>query len=249
MDMEMQCPSDARDLRARSRRNIGDLERWGSIVSGSALTLYGLSRRRPSGLFLAAVGALLVRRGASAHCEIYQAFDLDTASSSGDTRKALRGAGGSQVEEAVTVNRAAADLYQFWRDLENLPRFMRHLDSVTRISDTQSRWRARGPRGGPIEWTAEIINEIPNELIAWKSLDGSDVVSAGSVHFDDAGVGRGTRIRVRLQYSPPGGKVGTALARLLGRDAASEIREDLRRLKQLVEAGEVATTNGQSRGQ
>jgi uncharacterized membrane protein len=249
MDMEMQFPGDARDRRARSRRNVGDLERWGSIVAGSALALYGFSRRRPSGLFLAAMGVLLVRRGAIAHCDIYQALDLSTASGSGDSRKALGGSGGSQVEEAVTVNRPAADLFQFWRNLENLPRFMQHLDSVTVISDTESRWRARGPHGRPIEWTAEIINEIPNELIAWKSLNGSDVVSAGSVHFDEAGADRGTRIRVRLQYSPPGGKIGTAVAKLLGRDAASEIREDLRRFKQLVEAGEVATTNGQSRGE
>jgi uncharacterized membrane protein len=249
MDMEMQFPGDWRDVRARSRRNISELERWGSVAAGTALTLYGLSRRRPSGFVLAIFGGLLIRRGALGHCDVYDALGLNTASSAGDTRRVLAGKGGSLVDEATTVNRPAAELYQFWRNLENLPTFMDHLESVEQISETLSRWRAIGPGGATVEWTAEIINEVPNQLIAWRSIEGSDVVSAGSVHFEDAGGNRGTRIRVRLQYSPPGGKVGTAVAKLLGRDAATEIREDLRRLKQLLEAGEVATTKGQPRGE
>jgi uncharacterized membrane protein len=248
MDMEMQFPGDRRDVRARSRRNISELERWGSVAAGTALTLFGLSRRRPSGFVLAILGGLLIRRGALGHCEVYDALDLNTASSSGDTRRVLAGKGGSLVDEATIVNRPAAELYQFWRNLENLPQFMHHLESVEQISETLSRWRARGPGGATVEWTAEIINEVPNQLIAWRSIEGSDVVSAGSVHFEDAGGNRGARIRVRLQYSPPGGKVGAAVAKLLGRDAATEIREDLRRFKQLREAGEVATTKGQPRG-
>ena len=118
---------------------------------------------------------------------------------------------------------------------------MVHLESVgTPDRDAVALARERSGRD-TAEWNAEIINEIPDKLVAWRSIEGSDVVSAGSVHFDDAGRGRGTRIRVRLQYSPPGGKVGATIARLLGADAGSEIREDLRRFKQLVEAGEVAT--------
>lgn len=248
MDMEMEFPGDARDARVRSRRNISELERWGSLAVGTALTLYGLSRRRSGGFVLAVFGGLLIRRGAMGHCDIYEAFDLNTASTSSDTRRALSGKGGSHVEESITVNRSPAELYQFWRDLENLPRFMQHLESVEKLSETLSRWRAVGPGGSIVEWNAEIINEVPNELIAWRSLEGSDVVNAGSVHFDSEGAGRGTRLRVRLQYSPPGGKIGTGVARLLGRDAATEIREDLRRLKQLFEAGEVATTQGQPQG-
>lgn len=249
MDMEMRFPGDAREAHARTRRNVGSLERWGSVAAGVALASYGLSRRRHAGgLILAAVGTLLVRRGASGHCGVYKALDVNTGPGSGDTRRALGGRGGSHVDEAVTVNRPAPEIYQFWRRVENLPRFMQHVESVERISDTQSRWRARGPRGGVVQWTAEVINDVPNQLIAWRSLDGSDVVSAGSVHFDEAGPHRGTRIRVRLQYSPPAGKVGTAVAKLLGRDAATEIRADLRRFKQLLETGEVATTAGQPRG-
>ena len=245
--MEMQFPGDSRDARVRSRRNMSELERWGSLAAGTALTLYGLSRRRPGGLVLAIFGGLLIRRGARGHCDIYEALDLNTASTSSDTRRALSGKAGSHVEEATIVNRPAAELYRFWRSLENLPRFMQHLESVEVISETLSRWRAMGPGGAIVEWTAEIINEVPNRLIAWRSLEGSDVISAGSVHFDDAGNGRGTRIRVRLQYSPPGGKIGAAVVRLLGRDAATEIREDLRQFKQVLDAGEAATTEDTGR--
>jgi uncharacterized membrane protein len=152
------------------------------------------------------------------------------------------------VDESVTINQPIEILYRFWRNLENLPRFMRHLESVERVTDTLSRWRSKGPGGSTIEWTAEIINEVPNQVIGWRSIEGSDVVSAGSVNFDDAGPGRGTRVHVRLQYSPPGGKVGAAVAKLLGRDPGTEIREDLRQFKQLLEAGEVPTTTGQPRG-
>ena len=125
---------------------------------------------------------------------------------------------------------------------------MRHLASVEKMTDTISRWRAAGPAGVTVEWEAEVYNEVPDKLIAWRSLDNSQVISAGSVNFDDAGPGRGTRVTVHLQYSPPGGKLGAKVAKLFGRDAETEIREDLRRFKQLLEAGEVPTTSGQPRG-
>jgi uncharacterized membrane protein len=250
MDMETKEPGSARATWAGSgSNNISDAEKWGSIAAGAGLALYGLTRRSPGGLGLALMGGLLVRRGATGHCDLYQAMNVNTASGSQDTRKALGGRRGSHVEETITVNKPASELYQFWRRLENLPRFMQHIESVDRVSDTVSKWRARGPGGAILEWNAETINEIPNQLIAWRSVEGSDVVSAGSVHFDEALGERGTRIRVRLQYSPRGGKVGVAVAKLLGRDAATEIREDLRRLKQLLEAGEVPTTTGQPRGE
>jgi uncharacterized membrane protein len=148
----------------------------------------------------------------------------------------------------VTINKPIEELYRFWRNLENLPRFMRHLDSVERVTDTISRWRAKGPGGTTVEWEAEINNEVPNKVIGWRSLENADVVSAGSVNFDQSGRGRGTRVTVHLQYSPPGGKIGASIARLFGKDAETEIREDLRRFKQLIETGEVPTTEGQPRG-
>lgn len=238
-NMEMEFPPDAREDRVRSGRNIGDVEQWVSAAAGASLIVYGLSRRRGAGVMLAALGGLLLERGAHGHCRVFDVLGLNTAGTGDDTRAALGGPRGTLVEESVTINRPAEELYRFWRNLENLPQFMHHLDLVERVTDTVSRWRAKGPGGTTVEWNAEIINEVPNQLIGWRSIEGSDVVSAGSVHFADAGPGRGTRVRVRLQYSPPGGKVGATLARLIGRDAATEIREDLRRFKQLVEAGEV----------
>jgi uncharacterized membrane protein len=248
MNTETAFSSDRQDRRVYSRQNISGAERWASIVAGSALGYHGLTRRPQTWWLLAALGGLLVQRGVTGYCHAYDAFGVNTAGTGSDTRRALGGVSGIHVEESVTINHPAEDLYQLWRKLENLPRFMEHLESVERITDTLSRWRAKGPGRMRVEWNAEIINDVPNELIAWKSVDGSDVVSAGSVHFDEAGPGRGTRVRVRLQYSPPGGKVGATVAKLMGRDPAAQIREDLRRLKQVAEAGEVPTTYGQPRG-
>ena len=221
---------------APTGRNVGKAERWGSMAAGLGLAAYGLSRRRGAGLVVAFFGALLFRRGFSGQCTTYKMFGINTAGTGADTRETLGGRGGVIVDESVTINRPVPLLYRFWRNLENLPHFMSHLESVERVTDTLSRWRADGPAGVTVEWTAEIHNEVPDKLIAWRSLEGSDVVSAGSVNFEDAGEGLGTRVRVRMQYSPPGGKAGAALAKLLGRDAATEIREDLQRFKQLVES-------------
>ncbi|MBA2305952.1 MAG: SRPBCC family protein [Acidobacteria bacterium] len=240
--MELQFPEDAREATIREGRNISEAERWISMAAGAGLAAYGLTRRRAGGWVMAGLGALLVRRGMSGHCETYKMLGLNTAGTGEDTREALGGLAGVNVEESVVINRPISELYRFWRNLENLPRFMSHLESVERITDTLSRWRAKAPAGTTVEWNAEIINEVADRVIGWRSIEGSDVVSAGSVNFDDVGVGGGTRVRVRLQYSPPGGKIGDALARLLGSDAATRIRQDLQRFKQLVEAGETART-------
>jgi uncharacterized membrane protein len=244
--MELQFPGDARDAKVRSGQNISETERWLSMAAGIGLAAYGVSRRRAAGWALAGLGALLVRRGATGHCETYEMLGLNSAGTGEDTRRALSGDGGVLVDESVVINRPISELYRFWRNLENLPRFMSHLVSVERVTDTLSRWRAKGPAGTEIEWNAEIINEVPDQVIGWRSIEGSDVVSAGSVNFDQTS--GGTRVHIRLQYSPPGGKVGAAVARLMGRDPATEIRDDLRRFKQIVEAGEVATNGRQGPG-
>lgn len=249
--MDIEFPGDMRESEVRSGRNINEVERWLSLAAGLALAAYGLTGRKRgtgAGLALAGLGGALVKRGVTAHCDAYGLMGINTSRTSEDTRSALGGRAGVHVDESVTINQPVEILYRFWRNLENLPRFMRHLESVERVTDTLSRWRAKGPGGSRLEWNAEIINEVPNQVIGWRSIEGSDVVSAGSVNFDDAGPGRGTRVHVRLQYSPPGGKVGAAVARLLGRDPGTEIREDLRQFKQILEAGEVPTTAGQPRG-
>ncbi len=237
--LELQFPGDVQEERVRSGRNISDVERWLSMAAGVGLAAYGASRRRASGWALAGMGALLFRRGMTGHCQTYEMLGFNTAGTGEDTRRALRGSAGVTVDESVIINRQVSELYRFWRNLENLPRFMSHLESVERITDTLSRWRAKGPAGRVVEWNAEIINEVPDKVIGWKSIEGSDVVSAGSVNFDPVGPAS-TRVRVRLQYSPPGGKLGAAVARLLGNDPATEIREDLHRFKQIVEEGENA---------
>ena len=239
--MDIEFPGDVQEARIRDGRNISNAERWGSMAAGVGLAAYGLSRRRGAGWALTGLGALLFQRGFSGFCHTYQVLGINTAGTGDDTRRALGSHGGVLVEESVTINQPIELLYRFWRNLENLPRFMRHLESVERVTDTLSRWRAKGPGGSIIEWNAEIINEVPNQVIGWRSIEGSEVVSAGSVNFDDAGPGQGTRVTVRLQYSPPGGKIGAAVAKLMGRDAASEIRQDLQQFKQVLESGDVPT--------
>ena len=239
--LELQFPEDTREQNVRERRNISETERWVSMAAGGGLAAYGLTRGRLGGWVMAGLGAWLVRRGMTGHCDTYQLLGLSTAGTAEDTRQALGGTAGVIVEESVMINRPISELYRFWRNLENLPRFMSHLESVERITDTLSRWRAKAPAGTTVEWNAEIINEVTDQVIGWRSIEGSDVVSAGSVNFDEAGSGRGTRVRVRLQYSPPGGKLGDAVARLIGSDAATQIREDLQRFQQLVATGPATT--------
>ena len=146
---------------------------------------------------------------------------------------------GVRVEKSVTINQSPEALYTFWRDLENLPRFMRHLVSVERRGG-RSHWVAKGPAGTTVEWDAEIVHEEPNVMIGWRSIDGADVDNAGSVHFTPATGGRGTQVKVVLRYDPPGGRLGAAVAKLFGRDPGHEVQEDLRALKQLLETGEIA---------
>jgi uncharacterized membrane protein len=222
------------------------MERWLSVLGGTALGLFGLSRRSLGGLALGALGGSLVYRGLSGHCACYQALGISTAEEHGPATSVPAGHG-VKVEESITVNKPAAELFRFWRNFENLGRFMDHLESV-RVEGHRSHWVACGPLGTRVEWDAEIINERPNEVIAWRSLPGSEIDTAGSVHFRPLPGDRGTEVRVSLKYDPPAGKVGAAVARLFGQSPQSRVREDLRRFKQFMETGEVATTAGQPRG-
>lgn len=224
--------------RERGRRdarwhNVGPIERWASVLVGSGLTLVGLRRGAALGGLLASVGGSLVYRGATGHCPLYARFDMSTAR--GGTRDELGGRRGVHVTRSVTINRPLEELYRFWRDFSNLPRFLDHLESVRVIDGRRSHWVAKGPAGLQVSWDAEIIEDIPNDHISWRSLEGSQVTSAGSVHFTAHPAGRGTELRVRLQYNPPAGKVGAAVAWLLGEEPSQQIREDLRRLKQIME--------------
>lgn len=152
------------------------------------------------------------------------------------------------LERSIAVGKSPAECYQFWRTLENLPRFMQTLESVQQLDEKCSRWVARGPLGTRLEWTAEITADRPGEEIAWRTLEDSGAANAGSVRFEHAPAGRGTIVRVSLHYSPLGGVLGAGLVKLLGHDPQSRIREDLRRFKQVMETGEIPTTRGQPAG-
>jgi len=152
---------------------------------------------------------------------------------------------GVKLEEAVTINRSPEELYQFWRNFENLPRFMHHVKSVQNLGDGRSHWVVEGPMGITVEWAAEIVNEVENEVIGWRSLPNSLVDHAGSVHFNPLPAGRGTEVKVVLKYDPPGGQTGHWAAKFLGEDPKKQIKEDLSHFKQLIEAGEVPVAESQ----
>jgi uncharacterized membrane protein len=163
-------------------------------------------------------------------------------------RKEADVAGDVHIETSIAIDRSPAELYAFWRDLKNLPLFMKNLVSVTEFDDRRSHWVAVGIGGSKVEWDAEVFNEQQDERIAWRSLEYADVVNAGSVRFQKGPEGHGTYVRVTVNYNPPAGFIGSALAQLLGAEPSQLIKEDLRRLKQLLEAGEIATVVGQTSG-
>jgi uncharacterized membrane protein len=224
-----------------SHVNVGRAERWVSIVAGSALAAYGARRMDAPGGLAAAAGAALLYRGVTGYCAISERLGRDTAHRGyaavadfrSDTRSRLGGTRGVHVDQAVVIDRPVSEVYRFWRNFENLPQFMNHLESVAVREGGLSHWVAKGPAGIPVEWDARIINEVENELIGWQSLEGSTVATAGSVHFRPTS--RGTEVRVHFQYDPPAGKVGAAVARLFGEEPSVQVSEDLRRLKHLLE--------------
>lgn len=146
---------------------------------------------------------------------------------------------GVHVKTSITINRSPEEVYRFWRDFSNLPRFMAHLESVHVLDDRRSRWKATAPAGSSVEWDAEILEDEPNRRIAWHSLQNADVANWGEVRFLPAPGGRGTEVHVVLRYEPPGGALGAAVAKLFGEEPGQQVRGDLRRLKQVLETGEV----------
>jgi uncharacterized membrane protein len=236
------------DQRPSPSQNVADPERIGSVALGAALLTYGLRRRDPAGIVTAIIGGAFLHRGATGHCHVYQALGVSTGSADAvldrparrdvtsraatvNARKSIR------VERNVTIQRPRRELYAFWRNFENLPRFMEHLVSVNVLTPSRSHWVAKAPAGMTVEWDAELVNDVPDTLIAWKSLPGADVPNAGSVHFSDTRDG-GTVVRVEMDVEIPAGKVGLVVARMFGEDPDREVREDLRKFKQLMETGQ-----------
>lgn len=218
-----------------SPKNVAGWERGASAIGGAALVLLGLSRRRTGGWLTAALGGALLFRGAGGSCKLYEALGISTASEPlHSPRISVPGNRGIKVEKTFLVHRPAEELYRTWRNFENLPHFMKHLESVEMRGTGRSHWIARGPMGRKVQWDAEIINEHENEMIAWRSLPGSDVSHAGTVRFRR--LPGGTEVRISLEYDVPGGALGAAIAKLFHEEPSQQIESDMMRFKQLMES-------------
>jgi uncharacterized membrane protein len=232
------------------------------IASGVGI----LSRRKPVGWLWSRVFgdvvdlAVLSKAAASPHANrlrvaaaaaaVGSVTVLDFKSSQELTRVAdsIEADDSIHVKKSIMIKRPAEEIYSFWRDFKNLPRVMEHLESVEVTGDKRSRWVAKGPAGKRVQWEAETTEDRVNELIAWRSVEGSTVENSGSVRFDPAPADRGTLVRVQLNYRPPAGVLGATIAKFLGEEPELQLEEDLRRLKQVMEAGEIITTAGQPAG-
>lgn len=238
-DMEW---SEEQASSASSGANVGDMERMASVVLGAGLLIGGLPKRSWGGAGAALLGAALLHRGVSGYCAAFDAMGVTTRTGRQEAnllgRRKVDSGRATKIRRSIEISRPPAELYRFWRSFDNLPRVMSHLESVQVINDRMSHWRVRTIPGGPsVEWDAEIINDIENERIGWRSLHDADVDNAGSVEFEPTGDGQRTRLTVTLQYAPPAGRLGAAVAKLLGEDPDYKIGQDLQRFKESMEAG------------
>lgn len=217
--------------------NVGDTERIVSAVAGGAMLWFGLARGALGGYALAGVGAALAYRGLSGYSVLYRRLGMDR--SSHDVGR-VQGNLGIRLERAVSVDSTPEHAYRAWRHLPNLARFMSHVERVEDIHGTRSRWTVRTPAGMKVTWDAEITNDVPNKVIAWRTVDTRVVEHAGSVTFDAAPDGRSTIVRVSMQYAPPAGALGHTLVSAFGADPQTQIEQDLVAFKRAMEAGELA---------
>ncbi|MBD2493419.1 SRPBCC family protein [Nostoc sp. FACHB-280] len=224
------------DRTSKNAPEANDLERWASLIGGGAMVLTGLSQRSLKGVLTALAGGGLVYQGITKQSTIGQAQEAI------GINKPIK------VEKTVTINKPADELYRFWHNFEQLPTFMKHLQSVKVYDAKRSHWIAKAPLANNVEWDAEILEDRENEFISWASVEGADIENSGFVRFKKAPGDRGTEVKVVLEYNIPGGGLSAALAKLFGEEPEQQIGDDLRRFKMLMEAGEIATTEGQPTG-
>lgn len=209
-------------------RNVGDAERLISALGGGALAIYGLARRSPRGLGLAALGGALVARGVTGHCQLYEALGKSGTEEAADAVPA----GERKALASVTIDRPKDEVYACWRRFENHALFMPGIWYVETRDDGRTRWIAEAPGGGTLQWEAQVVHELPYDLIGWRTLDGAPLPHAGSVHFTMA-PGGGTVVRAALRYDRP----PEDLCGLLGADPGDVLQRGLDRFKALVESG------------
>lgn len=220
--------------------NVDQTERILSALGGAALLAYAIQRRSATvGLIGGALGLGLLYRGVSGYSYAYHALQVSTAKD--HVGKGVR------VDAALTVNRPIEEVYDFWRNLENLPKFMRHIKAVQRNGSGQSHWIAEISPKLRLEWDAQILQDIPNELIAWRTVPGSTIDHGGAVRFKPATGNRGTEVHATIRYEPPGGMIGETVAGLFKTITQQQVKEDIRRFKSVMEAGEFPSTQGQPR--
>lgn len=228
--------------------NISQTERLLSVLSGFGLLGAGIMKRGWIGLAGSALGLEMIRRGLTGVCFVNKLLGINRATVSDSANVSVPHDTGIRVERSITIARPASELYAFWRDFSNLATFMENVESIQMLENGRTYWTVKGPAGKSVSWEAEIINEEPDRVIGWRSLEGAEVHNAGSVRFTPAPGDRGTEIHVQLEYAPPAGKAGEIVAKLFGKDPSQQVAGDLRRLKQLLETGEIATVEGQPTG-
>jgi uncharacterized membrane protein len=217
---------------------MSNLERGISSVLGSFLLVRALTGKKSKPLYPALIavgGAELLRWGISGSGLIHSIFGINTAVKGKGPVATVKHGEGIKHIKYITINQPPTEIYRFWRNFENLPRFMEHLKEVKITGANTSHWIVKGPAGTTVEWDAVIHNEIPNKLIAWRSVETSDVNNAGSVEFNSAREGQATDLKVEISYEPPAGKIGTTLAKLFGEEPGQQLEDDLRHLKHLLE--------------
>lgn len=224
-----------------SRINVSPTQRWISGVGGGLLLANGLRQRSLFGMLQAALGVGLLFRGTSGHCPI-TSWTNNGQDETSDQAEAL------EVETSVTIDKSPEEVYRLWRNLRELPRFMRHLESVEEHGET-STWVARAPAGmGKLKWEAEITTDQPGRRLAWRSVGTAPVDNAGEVTFQEAPGKRGTEVKACIAYRPPAGDLGRRAGKAMSPAFRQMVHADLKRFKQYAETGEVATTDGQTSG-
>ncbi len=232
-----------------SAANVGQAERWASLLGGGVIALAGLRRGDSVGMAAALVGGLFFYRGITGHSPIYDQLDVSTASRGSERGLAgLVRSGEVHLESVTTIDASPEELYSFWRNFENHPRFMSHLESVTPYHDGRTRWVLKAPLGRILAWDTEVTEERPGEYLAWRAVESSDLTHEGSVRFRRATGERGTVVQMKMDITPPLGPAGAAVGKLLEGATETQLRADLKKFKQLMETGEIATTEGQSSG-
>ena len=231
-------------MRTRDRVNLMQVDRWGYVAAGVALLAWGLRRRGLAGGGAGGIAAWLMYQAYTGNNPMFEPLDIRVNRHPVETGACET----IVIDDALTIGKPREEVYRFWRNLENLPRFAPWVRRVDVLDERRSEWEVEGPHGGAVHWESEITRDTPNEEIEWRTTANRSIANFGSVSFRDAPAGRGTIVRVHLEYVSPAGSLGAAVARLMGRAPQSMVEQSLRSLKQLLEAGEVATVDGQTSG-